>query len=132
MQSVLLKWHQFVETRNSDILDEILDEQVVFHSPVVWTPQEGKVMTKLYLTAALFVFEGGDSDFTYVREVVTDQHLILEFMVTLEGITINGVDMIEINEAGKIINFKVMVRPLKAMQKIHEKMGEMLKGVNKK
>ncbi len=115
-----------METRNPKILDELLAKEVTFYSPIVWTPQEGKQITKLYLIAALEVFGGKNSNFTYVRQVIDKNQFILEFTTMIDGITVNGVDMIEVNDDDKIISFKVMVRPLKAINKIHEKMGEML------
>ena len=123
---VLSKWHEFIQTPREELLDEILAEDVIFYSPVVWTPQRGKMITKLYLMAAAQVFSKSNSGFTYLREVVAGKQIILEFEVEIEGITINGVDMIELNETGKITSFKVMVRPLKAVNKLHEKMMEML------
>ncbi len=119
-------WHSVIKNRDVDALDTLLADDATMFSPVVWTPQEGKHITKLYLTAALEVFASKSGDFTYVREVENGKHFILEFTTTIDGITVNGVDMIELNEAGKIQSFKVMVRPLKAMHKVHEKMGEML------
>ena len=115
-----------METRNPKILDELLAKEVTFYSPIVWTPQEGKQITKLYLIAALEVFGGKNSNSTYVRQVIDKNQFILEFTTMIDGITVNGVDMIEVNDDDKIISFKVMVRPLKAINKIHEKMGEML------
>jgi len=115
-----------METRNPKILDELLANEVVFYSPIVWSPQEGKQITKLYLIAALKVFGGENTNFTYVRQVIENNQFILEFTTIIDGITVNGVDMIEVNDEGKIISFKVMVRPLKAINKVHEKMGEML------
>ena len=64
--------------------------------------------------------------FVYLREVVQGQHAVLEFQTEIEGVTVNGVDMIEWNDAGQIIDFKVMVRPLKAVSAIHQAMGRML------
>ena len=79
----------------------------------------------MYLTAALHVF--GNESFRYVREVVGESDAVLEFETEIDGIIVNGVDMIKWNGNGKITEFKVMVRPLKAINVIHEKMGEMLK-----
>ena len=115
-----------METRNPKILDELLVDEVIFYSPIVWAPQEGKQITKLYLMAALEVFGGENTNFTYVKQVIDNNQFILEFNTIIDGVTVNGVDMIELNEKGKIISFKVMVRPLKAINKVHEKMGEML------
>jgi hypothetical protein len=90
----------------------------------VHTPQVGKPITKKYLAAALRVFF--NDSFRYVRELQGDQDAVLEFEVKLDGITVNGVDMIKWNDAGKITEFKVMLRPLKAVNLIHQKMAEIL------
>ena len=117
-------WHQIVETRDLKKLDYILDDDVVFHSPIVHTPQIGKEITKHYLTAALYVLV--NESFTYVREVVNSKNAVLEFNVEIDGVLINGVDMISWNENDKITEFKVMIRPLKAINLIHKQMEEML------
>lgn len=126
MNVFLKNWHQFMETRNPKILDELLANEVIFYSPIVWAPQEGKQITKMYLMAALEVFGGENANFTYVKQVIENNQFILEFNTIIDGITVNGVDMNEVNDEGKIISFKVMVRPLKAINKVHEKMGEIL------
>jgi hypothetical protein len=126
MKSSLKNWHTFLETRNPVILDNILANDVIFYSPIVWAPQEGKQITKLYLMAALEVFGGENSNFTYVKKVIDKNNFFLEFSTMIDGVTVNGIDMIEVNDEGKIISFKVMIRPLKAINKVHEKMGEML------
>jgi len=126
MNTSLKNWHTFLDTKNPKILDELLANEVIFYSPIVWTPQEGKQITKLYLMAAMEVFSGENADFRYVKQVVDNNQFILEFTTLIDGVTVNGVDMIELNDDGKIISFKVMVRPLKAINKVHEKMGEML------
>ena len=87
-------------------------------------PQVGKPITTQYLAAALHVF--GNDSFRYVREVVGEHDAVLEFMVEIEGISVNGVDMIKWNDAGQIVEFKVMLRPLKAVNLIHQKMAAML------
>ena len=102
----------------------LLSEGVVFHSPVVHTPQVGKAITMQYLAAAFRVFF--NESFRYTREIVSINDAILEFQVEIDGIIVNGVDMIRWNEAGQITDFKVMVRPLKAINLIHQKMAEML------
>jgi len=117
-------WHQVVQRKDVALLSELLSEDVTFHSPVVHTPQKGKKITQLYLQAALHVFLSGG--FKYIREVENDHHSLLEFELELDGILINGIDMITWNEEGKIIDFKVMLRPLQAVNLIHQKMGEML------
>lgn len=126
MKATLKNWPQFIETKNPKILDDLLANEVIFYSPIVWGPQVGKPITKLYLIAALEVFGGENSDFTYGKQVIDKNNFFLEFTTMIDGITVNGIDMIEVNDEGKIISFKVMIRPLKAINKVHEKMGEML------
>jgi hypothetical protein len=117
-------WHRIVENRDVPGLDSLLADEAVFLSPVVHTPQVGKLVTKQYLTAAFHVFF--NESFRYVRELHGELDAMLEFEVKLDGITVNGVDMIKWNDAGKITEFKVMLRPLKAVNLIHQKMAEML------
>jgi len=122
--STLDAWHRMIEERNAAALDDVLAEDAVFHSPVVHTPQAGKALTKLYLSAAIMVL--GNSNFEYVREVIGESDAILEFTAEIDGIIINGVDMIHWNSDGKIDDFKVMIRPLKAVNLLHRMMGQML------
>ena len=117
-------WHKILKERNVKDLDTLLATDVVFHSPVVHTPQVGKPITKMYLAAAIAVF--GNDSFRYVRELMSERDAILEFELELEGISVNGVDMIKWNDQGEITEFKVMLRPLKAVNLIHQKMGAML------
>ncbi len=117
-------WHRLVQDRNPRDLASLLSEQVVFHSPVVHTPQVGQAITMQYLTAAFHVFF--NESFRYIREVVGARDAVLEFQVEIEGISVNGVDMIRWDDDGKIVEFKVMLRPLKAIHLIHEKMAAML------
>jgi SnoaL-like domain len=125
MKSDTIKtWHRIVDERDVEGLDALLADEAVFHSPVVHTPQVGKPITKKYLTAAFHVFF--NDSFRYVRELQGDRDAVLEFEVKLDGITVNGVDMIKWNDAGKITEFKVMLRPLKAVNLIHQKMAEIL------
>ena len=112
-------------TRSAAALDDVLAEDAVFHSPVVHTPQEGKALTKLYLSAAIMVL--GSSNFEYVREVINESDAVLEFTAEINGIFINGVDMIHWDSDGKIDDFKVMIRPLRAVNLLHQMMGQMLK-----
>lgn len=123
----LARWHELVRARDPGGLDALLAEDVVFHSPVVHTPQAGKAITKRYLSAAFRVFFG--DSFRYVREIVGPRDAVLEFMVELDGVTVNGVDLIRWNDEGRIVEFKVMVRPLKAIQAIHQQMAAMLQSV---
>lgn len=117
-------WHKALKGRDASALDTLLADDVVFQSPVVHTPQLGKEITKLYLTAAMHVL--GNDTFRYVGEWFGPTSGILEFETEIDGIKINGIDMIGWNDAGQITSFKVMVRPLKAMNKLHEMMGKLL------
>ena len=116
-------WHQILEQRQPERLAEILAEDCVFFSPVVHKPQAGRELTQLYLTAALQVF---NDSFHYVKEVVTVKHAVLEFQCNLDGIVVNGVDIMTFDDQGKISEFKVMVRPLKAVNELHARMKAML------
>lgn len=122
-EAFLKNWHHVVEHKDVDRLDAILDDDVVFYSPVVHTPQRGKYITKLYLMGAS---ESLQDQFEYKKKIINGNHGVLEFKCMIDDITVEGVDIIELNDAGKVISFKVMVRPLKAVHKIHERMGEML------
>ena len=106
------------------VLLDMLHDDVVFRSPVVHTPQEGKAITFAYLSAAGNTL-GGDT-FKYTRLFDCGEKAVLEFECVMDGIQVNGIDMIEWDENGKIIDFKVMVRPLKGMQVVHAAMGAML------
>lgn len=121
--NTLERWHAMLESRDLSGLDDLLDEGCIFYSPIVHSPQVGRELTKFYLTGAFNVF---NETFRYVKEVVTPTHAVLEFECELEGISINGVDIITFNDAGQITEFKVMVRPLKAVNLLHAKMKAML------
>ena len=128
--TVLEHWHAIVRTRDTRALAALLADDVVFHSPVVHAAQVGKAVTQQYLSAALRVFF--NDSFRYVREVVAEDEAVLEFVVEIDGITVNGVDMITWNDAGRITEFKVMIRPLKAIHLIHEKMAAMLQSAGQR
>ena len=116
------QWHKMMATGSYDGLYELLSRDCVFWSPVVHTPQQGRDVTLMYLTAAGQVF---NTDFQYVREVRSGDTAVLEFECSVDDIQVNGIDMIQL-ENNQIIDFKVMIRPLKAVNKIHEKMMAML------
>jgi hypothetical protein len=122
--SALHTWHEVARTRNVAGLDALLADEVVFHSPVVHTPQVGKQLTRLYLAAAFQVFF--NESFRYVREIVGPRDAALEFQVEIDGIAVNGIDLIQWNDADRIVEFKVMIRPLKAINLIHQKMAALL------
>tara|TARA_B100001250_G_scaffold308887_1_gene270774 strand:+ start:52 stop:483 length:432 start_codon:yes stop_codon:yes gene_type:complete len=132
------KWHDIMKNPGSNIsqkLDDLLDDNVIFYSPVVFTPQKGKEITKLYLAAAGGVFSSDkdkqeskpkESKFRYIKEIVQDNYACLEFETEINGIYVNGIDLITWNEDNKITEFKVLVRPLQAVNTLHQMMGEML------
>jgi hypothetical protein len=122
--SALAAWHELVRTHDPAGLDALLADDAVFHSPVVHTPQVGKAITRQYLAAAFQVFF--NESFRYTREVVGARDAVLEFQVDIDGVSVNGVDMIRWNDDGRIVDFKVMIRPLKAVNLIHQKMAAML------
>jgi hypothetical protein len=124
MIDTIATWHKLLAMRDVVGLDALLADNATFHSPVVHSPQIGKALTQRYLAAAFGVF--GNDSFHYVREVVGDRDAVLEFQVEIEGIVVNGVDMIRWGDDGKIVDFKVMIRPLKAINLIHQKMASML------
>jgi len=117
-------WHRLVRTQDPSGLDMLLAEDAVFHSPIVHTPQRGKKLAAGYLGAAFRVFF--NPTFRYVREIVGDTDAMLEFETELDGILVNGVDIIKWNDAGQVIEFKVMLRPLKAIAIIQQRMAEIL------
>jgi hypothetical protein len=136
IHEVIEKWHLHMKGQLPGGLDELLDDDVVFISPIVFTPQEGKAITTLYLQAAGQTLPGekkssgtptnDDKTFRYIKEVLSGSTAVLEFETYVEGKYVNGIDMITCNDAGKIIEFKVMIRPLQAINLVHKQMGEML------
>ena len=123
---VVARWREIAKARDFASLREILDEDVVFRSPVVHTPQIGRAITYKYLTAAFDVLF--NDTFRYVGEWRAERSAVLEFTTALDGIEIDGVDIVSWNEAGRIVEFKVMARPLKAINLLHKLMGERLAG----
>ena len=121
--NVIDRWHDMMAHGTTEGLYDLLAPDCVFWSPVVHTPQRGRDITHMYLSAAGQVF---DTDFRYVREVRDGDSAVLEFECTLDGVHVNGIDMITWNHKGKIIDFKVMIRPLKAVEIVRMKMVESL------
>lgn len=117
-------WHTVALSKDYDAIAAILHDECVFESPVVHTPQVGKDITAKYLAAAGHTL--GNGEFEYVGEWHRENSAILEFKTVIEGISINGIDMITCDDSGLITHFKVMVRPLKAVNMLHAKMSEML------
>ena len=128
----LAAWHRVLAEGNPPAeLARIVAEDAVFHSPVVHTPQEGRDKVVRYLAAAGRVLgaPGGHAKFRYVRELVDGHEACLEFVAEIDGITINGIDLIAFDLDWKIRDFKVMVRPLKAINKLWELMAAELQKV---
>jgi hypothetical protein len=134
-------WHRHLRGELPGGLDALLAEDVVFYSPIVFTPQKGRDVTKLYLTAAGSTFGGEASPkkgaprigpaFHYTKELRTHPHAVLEFETEVDGKHVNGVDIITCNEEGKIVEFRVMIRPLQAVNLMHQRMAAMLARMQK-
>lgn len=120
----LTRWHEVVAARDPLLLADLLADDATFHSPIVHRPQEGRDLVTLYLTGAMHVL--GNETFRYVREVVGDSDAVLEFVAEVDGLHINGVDMISWNRANRITDFKVMLRPLRAIELVRTRMAELL------
>jgi hypothetical protein len=137
IDDVVAKWHQHLRGELPGGLDALLHEDCVFYSPIVFRAQRGRELTKLYLGAAAQTFvppstdEGGSSPapgggFRYVKEVASGHHAVLEFETTMGSTHVNGVDIITCDDDGLITEFKVMIRPLQAVNEVHARMRAML------
>ena len=121
----LANWHRVIAGgKQPEELAAIIAEDAVFHSPVVHTPQEGRAKVVAYLAAAGQVLNG--DSFRYIREFSAGDQALLEFLTELDGISVNGIDLITFDESGMIRDFKVMVRPMKAINKVWEMMAAQL------
>lgn len=121
---MLNNWHELIKNKTVDQVSTLLADDVTLFSPVIHTPVQGKKMVSIYLTAAFHTFL--NNTFHYDREFTGDNSAVLEFSLSMNGIDINGIDMITWNEQGKITEFKVMIRPYKALNMINEQMSAML------
>lgn len=144
IHQTIAQWHRFLRGNLPGGLDELLHDDVVFYSPIVYTPQEGKAITKLYLEAAGQTLPGdqatgssseGDGPgagsgsgggFHYTKEVLAGHTAVLEFETTVSGKYVNGVDIITCDDHGQIVEFRVMIRPLQAVNLVHQQMAAML------
>ncbi len=139
IDTCIANWHRHIRGELPGGLDAVLHEDCTFLSPIVFTPQQGRDITKLYLTAAGNTLGGSDGDgakaitagssdggFRYVKEVLDGHHAVLEFETTVEGKYANGVDIITCDDDGLITEFKVMLRPLQAINAVHAQMKAML------
>ena len=135
-------WHRAMKSKDAETWDELLGEDVVFYSPVVFTPQKGKKITMMYLMAAASVFGIADLDsestrdtqieskFRYVNEIIGENSAVLEFESEIDGTYINGADLLRWDENDKLVEVKVMVRPLQAVNMLHQKMKSMLESMS--
>jgi hypothetical protein len=138
IENVIEKWHAHMRGELAGGLDELLDDNVVFYSPIVYTPQKGKAITKLYLQAAGQTLPGepatesgagagaSSGGFRYTKRVLAGDTAVLEFETTVGGKYVNGVDIIRCNDEGRIVEFRVMIRPLQAVNLVHEQMAATL------
>jgi hypothetical protein len=140
IEDVVARWHAHLRGELAGGLDELLDDDVVFYSPIVFTPQRGKQITALYLEAAAQTFagpdttpapggDGPDRGFRYTKTVLSGDTAALEFETSMKGRYVNGVDIIRCNEFGRIVEFRVMIRPLQAVTLVHEQMAAMLESM---
>lgn len=118
----LQRWHDFVANPGAEILEEIIADGVKFHSPFVWKPKEGKQAAIILLTTVAEVFE----DFGYIRQLVAGNHLALEFEARIGDLNLRGIDLMELDADGKIIDFEVMVRPANGLQALGMEMAKRL------
>ncbi len=123
LPAALQSWHAVVESRDPALLDDLLADDVVFRSPAVFTPQEGNAVTTHYLSSAIVVL--GPS-MRYVGEWHDQTSAVLEFEAELDGVYVQGVDMLRWNDDGRLVSFTVMVRPLRGLQKLMELMAQQL------
>jgi hypothetical protein len=121
---VIQRWIDIIEGDGGDQVEGLLAEDAVFYSPAVFAPQEGRDKTAMYLKAAAKLF--GGADFRYVGQWYGENSAVLEFVTDIEGIHVNGIDMIAWNDADEIVSFKVMLRPVKALQTVIPRMAELL------
>lgn len=146
IERCLERWHGYLRRDGTVELDDVLHEDVTFWSPIVFSPQQGREITKLYLTAAAGTLGGGNAEgdaegdavgdgeagggsggkFRYVRTIRQGHEAMLEFETTMDGLYVNGVDIVTCDDDGRIVDFKVMIRPLKAIDAVHAQMRAML------
>jgi hypothetical protein len=138
IHDVIERWHAHMRGELPGGLDELLHDDVVFYSPIVYTPQEGKAITTMYLMAAGQTLPGdsssgssggGGGGFRYTKKVLDGDTAVLEFETTVEGKYVNGIDIIRCDDDGKIVEFRVMIRPLQAVNLVHAQMKAMLESM---
>ncbi len=131
MSEVLVQWHNVVKNQDTSILKGLLHPDCIFYSPLLYKPQEGRVLTSMYLKAAARMF-GKAEYFKYIKEVEQGRSAVLEFNARFEEIEVDGVDILTWDEHGKITEFKVMIRPFRAIEKVGEMMMSELQDISLK
>lgn len=126
---IIDRWHEMLAEKDFDGLNDILAEDAVMYSPVVYTPQKGKMITRMYLEAAGHVI--GNEHFKYTKKIIGESDACLEFETEIDGMYVNGIDLISWNEEQQITEFKVMIRPLKAVNAVWQGMGRRLEEMKK-
>ena len=121
--AALLAWHRVVESKDAALLEDLLADDVVFRSPAVFAPQEGRALATMYLTAALHVL---GPTLRYTAQWHDERSAVLEFEADLDGVLVHGVDMLRWNPGSRLTGFTVMVRPMRGLQKLIEQMGGQL------
>lgn len=125
MPAAVAAWHEIAASRDPAGLAALLADDVVFRSPAVHAPQPGKELTTAYLSAAVVVL---GPTLVYKRQWYAERNAVLEFEAELDGLTVHGIDMFEWDDAGRIVEFTVMVRPIRGLEKLVEKMAAQLFG----
>jgi len=120
----LERWHQIVRSRDASALDDLLSDDVVLHSPIIQPVQRGRAAVRLFLGGAFKVFF--NDSYRYIREITGPNDAVLEFETVVNGVLVNGVDLFRFDDAGRIVELKVMLRPLKSIDQVHEQMAELL------
>lgn len=126
--SGIAQWEKYLDSKDHNDLSDFLHDDVVFYSPVVFTPQRGKQITMAYLAAAA---QSLAHEFSYTKKIITDTHCVYEFECKIDGKYVNGIDLMTFDEDGKCTEFKVLVRPLQAVNAIHKSMMAMLEKMKK-
>ena len=126
----IARWHEMLETRDMSILNELLAEEVVFRSPVAFQPYPGKQVVFFILTNVIQVFE----KFTYHREFISEDgnNVVLEFSANVGDKKLKGVDMIQFNEEGQMVDFEVMIRPKSGLEALAVQMGQRIQSFQAK
>lgn len=126
----IVRWHEMLETRDMSILNELLAEEVIFRSPVAFQPYPGKQLVFFILTNVIQVFE----NFTYHREFISEDgnNVVLEFSANVGDKKLKGVDMIQFNEEGQMIDFEVMIRPKSGLEALAVQMGQRMQSFQAK